>query len=104
MMEQKNLPEEICAVVNSIAAKFAPVKIYMFNNRRGEKGRTTGFKLCVINDCDDLLETERKIYLEVDSEVPFDIVLYSPGDWERLCETNGSFAQKVAKTGVLVYG
>lgn len=103
-MEQKFLPDEISKVVNSIVEQFGPTKIYIFSNKRGEKGKTAGFKLCVILKCDDRCEMEQKIYLGVESEVPFDIVLYSPEDWNALCESKGSFAQKIAKTGVLVYG
>lgn len=103
-MDIGRIPEDISCVVGSIAERFHPVKIYLFSNKRGGVGKTTGFKLCVVLDCDDIAEAERRIYLEIDCEVPFDVVLYQPGIWEELCARKGSFAQRVVKGGVLLYG
>ena len=105
-MEPQNnhLPAEITGVVDKIAELQKPYKIYLFSNKRGEKGKTSGFKLCVIAEHCERSEAERDIYLKVDSEVPFDIVLYTPAEWAELTVRKGSFAEKVAKTGALVYG
>lgn len=103
-MENKGMPCEILSVVNSIAERFHPSKIYMFSNKRGAAGRPAGFKLCVVLDSEDMGETEREIYLTVESEVPFDLVLYKPKQFDELLERKGSFAKKIAETGVLLYG
>lgn len=103
-MEQKNIPENIMIVVKSIVDKFGPEKIYLFSNKRGGVGKSAGFKLGVIVEHGDLQELERQIYLQVDSEVPFDIVLYTPEIWAELLDRKGSFAQRIIAHGVEVYG
>ena len=103
MAEKRMLPREITDVVLGIAEKFTPDKIYLFSNKRGPMGKTSGFKLCVIMDCEDRDEIQREIYRSIDSEVPYDIVLYTPEEWSELTERKGSFAQKVFETGVLVH-
>lgn len=103
-MELKKMPENIMTVVNSIAQKFSPEKIYLFSNKRGGIGKSAGFKLCVIIECEDMSALEGQIYLQVDSDVPFDIVLYSPETWTMLLNRKGSFAQRVVASGVLVHG
>lgn len=103
-MEPKKVSENIMTVVNRIAEQFAPEKIYLFSSKRGGVGRSAGFKLCVIAKHEDMQELERQIYLQVDSDVPFDVILYTPETWAELLERKGSFAQKIESQGVPVYG
>lgn len=103
-MDKKNIPENIMTVVNSIAQKFSPEKIYLFSNKRGGVGKSAGFKLCIIVESENMAGLEREIYLQVDSEVPFDIVLYTPAIWMKLLERKGSFASRIVSAGVVVYG
>jgi len=103
MIENRMLPREITDVVTGIVKDFEPQKIYLFSNKRGAEGKTSGFKLCVIMQCEDRDEIQREIYRHIDSEVPYDIVLYTPKEWADLTGRKGSFAQKVFSTGVLVH-
>lgn len=96
--------EEIAAVVDEIVAMLAPQWVYLYNHRTNAAGSTTGFKLCVVADMPDKAVVERRIYLEIDSEVPFDVILYTPAEWKRLCDTPDSFARKIFLTGMVVYG
>lgn len=103
-MDNSNIPRDIISVTDRIAEKFHPEKIYLFSNKRADAGKTAGFKLCVVVDCNDIEKIERQIYLEVDSEVPYDIIIHSAANFEELCGRKGSFVQKIVKNGVLVYG
>lgn len=103
-MDASNIPEDIRAVCQSITEQFSPESIYLFSNKRGGIGKSAGFKLCVILDCNDMEVVERKIYLDIDCDVPFDVVLYSPETWRELLTRKGSLAERIQKTGVLVYG
>ena len=44
-------------------------------------------------------EAERLIYREVDSPVPFDVVIYTPGQWEQALSLPDSFASQISRTG-----
>jgi hypothetical protein len=103
-MEEKPVPKDIAEVVERIAKSFSPQKIYLFSHKRGQLGRSAGFKLCVVIECDNLEHVERQIYLKIDSEVPYDLVLYTPEMFGELLARKGSFAGRVAEKGRLVYG
>ena len=103
-MEQKPLPLDIAEVVECIAKGFAPEKIYLFSHKRGQLGKSAGFKLCVVVESEDIEQTERSIYLEIDSETPYDLVIYTPEEFEELLSQKGSFAGRVVEKGRLVYG
>lgn len=95
---------EVAAVVEEIARRFQPERIYLYNHKRNPKGDTLSFKLCVISNFGDKAAAERNIYLDIDCEVPFDVILYTPGEWESLCGKKDSFARKIDLTGMVVYG
>ncbi len=103
-MEEKPVPADIASVVDRIAEGFNPRKIYLFSLKRGLLGRSAGFKLCVVIESDNMNETERQIYLSVDSDVPYDLVLYTPSAFEEVLARKGSFAARVVEKGRLVYG
>jgi hypothetical protein len=103
-MEEKPLPQDIAEVVQRIAKSFEPQRIYLFSHKRGQLGRSAGFKLCVVIECDNLEQAERQRYLEIDSDVPSDLVLYTPEMFEELLTRKGSFAGRVVEKGRLVYG
>lgn len=94
---------EVVSVVDAIAGKYHPQRIYLYNQRFSATGATSGFKLCVVGDFADKCEAERDMYLSIDSEVPYDLLLYTPGEWLRLCDSVDSFARKIHQTGQVVY-
>ena len=99
-----HIPETIRSVVDQIARLAAPEAIYLFGNKRGERGKTTGFKLLVVAEHQSREQAERELYLKIDCEVPFDVVVYSPEEFASLRGQEGSFARKIAETGVMLYG
>ncbi len=98
----KKFPE-IGRVINEIVELVEPKQILLFH-AKGLSHPLVGFKLCIIQDKLSREELERQVYIGVDSEVPFDIVTYTPGEWEQLSVQEGSFASRIQQTGVVVYG
>lgn len=95
---------EVARVVSEIVEMVHPVRIYLYNQRFSAAGATTGFKLCIVGDFPDKADAERNLYLHIDCEVPFDIILYTPQEWQTLCDRTDSFARKIFLTGTVVYG
>lgn len=95
--------ELVDEVVGKIAELMAPRKIYLYNQRIGADGDTTSFKLCVIAPVEHKVRAERDIYLAIDCEVPFDLLLYTPEEWAQLTTYEGSFACHIQKKGMVVY-
>lgn len=91
-------------VCDDIKNNFNPEKIILFNAKHSVSGEIRSFKICVIIDTKNKLDTERHIYLDVDSDIPFDILVYTPSEWEALLNEKSSFACRVIKEGTYVYG
>lgn len=92
-------------VVKKIVRYTSPEKIYLISHKVNISGDLTGFKLCIIlaDDSQSISETEYNLYMKIDSEIPFDLVLYKHSEWEELKDDIGSFAWKIFNTGTVVY-
>lgn len=94
-------------VVSRVAVQIADLlgakAVYLYNHRLSAQGRFTTFKLAVVVDLKDKTEAERRIYREVDSDLPFDTILYTPGEWEALKNRKTAFAKHICDTGHIVY-
>ena len=100
-MQIDTLVQETCKQITTL---FSPEFIYLFNAKRGINGTVTSFKLCIVLDFEDKEEYEKKIYLESNCPVPFDVILYTPEQWKKCLQDSMSFANTIVKTGVKIYG
>lgn len=100
------LAKEITFICDEIKRLFDVEKIIVFSIKRCEKNDcVTDVDVCVITN---VLTADRnawlkKAYLEIDSEIPFDLFLYTPEDWESLIQDDSSFASRIARKGCVVY-
>lgn len=92
------------AVVAEIAELLHPKVIYLYNQRISLRGEFVSFKLCVVARFDDKHQAELAVYRHVDSEIPFDVLLYTPEEWEELSRDTAAFASHIIETGTVVYG
>lgn len=97
------LNEQIKKVCSDIKNTFNPNDIILYNAKRNISGDIIGFKICVIIETDNRLMTERHIYLDIDSDIPFDVLVYTPEEWNELLNEKSSFAFRVIKEGTHIY-
>ena len=95
---------KIADVTQQIVAMLDPVKIYLYNQRLSSEGHTSSFKVCVILRTGERSAAERQIYLNIDCEVPFDVLLYTAEEWDELSAQPDTFAHKILQTGAVLYG
>ena len=94
----------IINLVNQILNFRNLLKIILFNVKFNILKEMTSFKICVIvSDDQDIYELESKLYLELECENPFDVLIYKVSEWEHYSFDETSFAGKIAKTGVVLY-
>lgn len=93
----------IKSVVEKITELLIPDVIYLYNQKVNANNAVTSFKLCVVADVPDKFAAERDIYMEIDSDVPFDILIYTGEEWNGLVVNHTSFAHKIKETGTVVY-
>lgn len=53
--------------------------------------------------CTDCKKTEKRIYLEVESDISFNIIVYTHEEWLRLKNDDTSYVASIIKKGVLIY-
>ena len=96
--------ERITLLCEQIAALVRPVRIIIYSVKKTPAGDLVSFKLCVIvrePECDKI---EQKIYLTLECEVPFDVLVYSLDQWNDSIEDPDSFAFRgILNGGVVLY-
>ncbi len=90
-------------VVCAVAALLRPRRIYLYNQKRSLKGEITAFKLCAVAPLANKEEAERDVYRQVDSAIPYDILLYTPEEWAALTADPASYASHINTNGTEVY-
>lgn len=98
-----DLNEDIKNVCEQIIRMIAPDKIILFSQKFNVKNEILSFKLCIILETHNKNEDEKRIYLQTDSDMPFDVVIYTPNEWLDHCESKGSFAHRLKYKGTVVY-
>lgn len=99
-----DIDEKIKQVCDEIAQHYAPEQIILFNYKNSVLGEPRSFKLCVVTKTDNKSALEKEIYLNVECDIPFDILIYTSDEWEHLTAEATSFAYRIKKKGTVVYG
>lgn len=97
--------KEIESLKQQIIERYQPRKIVLFGScAKGIIRRSSDIDLCVIVDTDDRRKLLMKMNMELESEIPFDIVLYTPHSWAENVRIRGSFANLIETKGAVLYG
>lgn len=93
--------QQICSQIASLADVS---KIYLFSHKTDISGNLTSFKLVVIINTGDKTACEKVLYLQIESSLSFDVVVYTKNEWDEFVQKPFSFASKVSQKGCVVYG
>ena len=101
MQKQK----EIKKVVSQIVKSYNPEKILLFGSfASGKIKENSDVDLAVIKKTKvRFVERLKKIAKIVKTWEAFDVLVYTPQEWERALEEGNYFIQEIAKTGKIVY-
>ncbi len=96
---------KIKVIADEIVAICSPLKIFLISNKVSRTGEITSFKLCLIvaDSVPSVSELECSLYMGIDSDLPFDLVIYKKSEWNDLKDDIGTFAWKINNTGTLLY-
>ena len=98
-----NCPEPLRGLRDEIVRLLQPARIILFNCKQNTEGGLTAVKLCVIIPEGNAKRAEQQLYMELDAEMPFDILVYTQAEWERLLSVPLSFAGRIRQTGSVLY-
>lgn len=107
--EVKNLMDrfnnEVEYIKNQIIQKYEPEKIILFGSvAKGVFKDNSDIDLCIIKDTTDKRQLLIEIYINIDSTIPFDLVLYTSEEWDKCVNDKNSFAYNINNTGVKIHG
>lgn len=100
---QGTCPEQLRGLRDDIVRLLEPERLLLFGCKQDVQGVPTAVKLCAVIPGGDAREAERRLYMAVDAAVPFDILVYTRAEWERLLATPLSFAGRIQQTGSVLY-
>jgi len=79
--------------------------ILLFGSQaRGTAGADSDVDLCVVAPASNKRKLLTELYLNADCERPVDILLYTPEEWASSVADPHSFAYKLHREGVRLYG
>lgn len=91
-------------LISQIVNQFKPVQIILFGSfAKGTYHKNSDIDLCIVAETTDKRETLADMYADIESDRPFDIVLYTPGEWDRCIQDSCSFASHIVREGVVLY-
>lgn len=96
---------EIEAIKEQIIRLYKPEKLFLFGSQaRGSASNNSDIDLCIIVDTDNKRALLAEMYLHIDSNRPFDLILYTPREWNQISSDSGTFAKIIAEKGIEIYG
>lgn len=96
---------ELQKIKQQIIDRYNPDKLLLFGSLAKNSTRhCSDIDLCVIIEEADKRKLLTDMYLNIESDMPFDILLYSPDEWEQCILDHTSFAHQINKEGVMLYG
>ena len=97
--------EELDAIREQIVHLCDPQKILLFGSQaKGTATAKSDIDLCVIAATKNKRSLLTDLYCDTESDTPIDFLLYTPEEWERSVADNQSFAHKLNREGVVLYG
>lgn len=98
--------ELITRTADEIKSICSPLNIILVSNKVNTDGELVSFKLVVVvNDsAGEISDLECRLYMEIDCDIPFDLVLYKESEWNKFKNDIGTFAWKIYNTGAYIYG
>ena len=83
----------------------APKKIILFGSQaKGTATERIDIDHCIVAETANNRKLLTDLYCDTDSEKPIDFLLYTPEEWDKNVNDVQSFAYKLNREGVLLYG
>lgn len=95
--------EEIKKVTEKVVKLLGPELVILYGTKINVSEKLKGFDLCVVAQTENKTEAEKKVYLEVEAEMPFNVLIYTPDEWNKQLEEELSFAEHINRKGTVVY-
>lgn len=104
-MRVDDFNKEIDSIKRQVIEKYNPKEILLFGSvAKGIFREHSDIDLCIIMDTMNKRELLTNMYIDIESNIPFDLVLYTIEEWNNCINDKSSFAYSIINTGVKIYG
>jgi predicted nucleotidyltransferase len=99
-----NVVKEHEVVIEKLCTIAKPKKLILYGSKIDvATGDVKDIDVCLVVETENKAELERELYLAIDSDVSFDIIIYTPSEWEVLITDAQSFAHRILEKGTVIY-
>ncbi len=92
-------------ITSQIFKTYSPRYIYLFGSQaKGTATSKSDIDLCVVVDTENKRELITDMYCSIVCDIPIDLLVYTPNEWNQCINDSTSFAYKIATEGVKLYG
>lgn len=96
---------ELDKIIRQIAKRYQPKSMILFGSlARGVIHENSDIDLCIVIDTASKRKLVADMYLNVESDIPFDLIIYTQEEWERNIHNTSSFAYHILKEGRILHG
>ena len=95
---------EIDKITKQFIKLYSPEKLLLFGSQAKNTARqNSDIDLCVIIETPDKHKLLTDMYINIESDKPFDLLLYTPNEWENCSNDKLSFAYMINRDGIVLY-
>ena len=94
---------KLLALRDEVVRLVSPLRMMVFSRKQTLDGTLASVKLAVIIRGGDSHAAEHRLYMELEADIPFDVVVYTAQEWEQRLRDPLSFAARIRDTGVVLY-
>ena len=58
---------------------------------------------CIVAETTDKRELQKRLYLGIDTPIPFNVLLYTHDEWTKLLQDPDSYAYRIREKGRVLY-
>jgi predicted nucleotidyltransferase len=96
---------QIVNIKEQIVSQYSPSKVILFGSQaKGTATNKSDIDICIVKSTDKKRELLTDMYLNIDSDKPFDLLLYTEDEWNDCINDPTSFAYLVNQKGTILYG
>lgn len=91
-------------IINTAVAHGAE-RIILFGSRaKGTEREQSDIDICIVAQTPNKRRLAALLSAEIECELPIDILVYTPDEWDECIKDETSFASKIIKEGMVLYG
>ena len=91
-------------IIDGILSCCHPQRIILYSEKTSLFDHALrGANFCIVVPTLEKKQLTQKLYLRISSEIPFNLLLYTPEEWARMTADPASYASHIAKKGKVLY-